>query len=151
MLTLTSCATPIGPNQSQLTYISVPPGAMLYENNTAWGMAPQTKIYTSLDGKTATKGVTAVWPSGAKSTQFFNVKLGTRQTATMSRPPNAPGMDRDLAFAEQLRLNQETKRAANDAALAAAIQKAFPPPAATPPPVICTSSNIGGRIQTICN
>lgn len=150
MLMVANCATPVGPNQTELTFVTVPHGAMLYEGQTAWGMAPQKKVFNSRNGGTTTGTVTAIWSSGARMTQTFNVTLGTRQIATMSRPPNAPGMDKDLAFAEQLRHREEARHAANDAALGAAIRAAFPPPPPPNPVVNCTSTKIGGQIQTTC-
>lgn len=148
-LLLCACAT-LKPNQTRLTFLTEPPGAMLYEGQTAWGLSPQVKIFTSNNGDTTTGAVTAIWSSGARKTMTFNVTLGAKQNATISRPPNAPGMDKDLAFAEQLRQNEAARNAANDAALAGVIRAAFPPPAPPTPVVNCTSTNIGGRIQTTC-
>lgn len=131
MLGLVGCATPLQHNQAWITFISVPPGAMLYQGQDAWGIAPQVKFYEfkSLNNP-HTLPVTAVWASGAQSTTFFNVTLGISQTATFSRPRNAPGLDKDLMFAEQLRQADAARSAESDAALAAAL-RAFKPPVTT--------------------
>lgn len=132
MLGLVGCATPLQHNQALITFISVPPGAMFYEGQNAWGIAPQEKLYSfqSLNNP-HTLPVTAVWASGAQSTKSFNVTtLGISQTATFSRPRNAPGLDKDLMFAEQLRQADAARSAESDAALAAAL-RAFKPPVTT--------------------
>jgi len=135
MLGLVGCATPRQPlqhNQALITFISVPPGAMIYEGQNAWGIAPQERLYSfqSLNNP-HTLPVTAVWASGAQSTTSFDVTtLGIRQTATFSRPRNAPGLDKDLMFAEQLRQADAARSAESDAALAAAL-RAFKPPVTT--------------------
>lgn len=134
MLGLVGCATPRQPlqhNQALITFISEPPGAMIYEGQNAWGIAPERRLYSfrSLNDP-QTHRLTAVWASGAQSTTTFNVTLGISQTATFSRPRNAPGLDKDLMFAEQLRQADAARSAESDAALAAAL-RAFKPPVTT--------------------
>lgn len=112
-LLLTACATPLQTNEGRLTYLTVPPGAMLYEGSTALGLAPQTRNYLGVSGaKTvATSLVTAVWPSGAKASTWVNLSLGVSGlSTTISRPQNAPGLDKDLSFAAQI---DERKRASD--------------------------------------
>ena len=128
MLLLAGCATPLKSNQTALTFISEPPGALIYLGNQAWGIAPLQKIFQSNDGRTQTDAITAVWPSGARITTRFNVQLGRRQTATLSRPIDAPDLHKDLAFAEQLRQGKINRDAANEAALANALRILQPKP-----------------------
>lgn len=130
-LAIAGCATPLQQNQTQLTIQSIPAGAMLYEGPNALGIAPQQRIYTSNNGVAKTTPLTAVWASGARYTTSFNIRLGARQTATFSRPPTAPGLAQDLAYAEQLRQNDMAQQAANDIAWANVIRAALPPQTVT--------------------
>ena len=119
---LTGCAT-LAPNQAQLTFISDPPGAMLYEGKTPLGMAPQVRIYTVQEGHSSTTNpITAVWGSGAQASMRFNLALRRRQNATLYRPPNAPGLDKDLMIAIQLQQGETARKVANDAALGNALR-----------------------------
>ena len=101
---VSGCATttPLADNQVKVTYNSQPRGALLYdaERGTAWGIEPQTRIYTlsSAENGATVAVVTAVWPSGAKSTERINIntKHGNQGEYTLSRPVDAPGLDRDL-------------------------------------------------------
>jgi hypothetical protein len=123
-LLLMGCAT-LKPNQVSFTVYAEPPGAMLYEGDVSWGMAPQARIYTGdlKVGTIQTKPITAIWPSGARQTQHFNLpmKQGDRQ-AILSRPKEAPGLDRDLTFAAQLRSIKAQEDAASAASAAAYYQ-----------------------------
>ena len=147
LLCLAGCATPIQPNQTLLTFVSVPPGAMIYEGQNAWGVAPQVKIYTSTNGVAKTIPITAIWASGARYTTSFNITLGARQTATFSRPPNAPGLDKDLMFAEQLRQADAARTAELAASIAGAIRSAQPAPA--PAPVFTNCTKVGNSVNCI--
>lgn len=122
LLALAGCATPLQPNQIEITFLSQPPGAMFYEGQTAWGVAPQTKVYTFYNGINRITAITAIWSSGARYTSEVTGKLGERGSVTFSRPPNAPGLNIDLAFAETLRQNEEASRAAGSAAIADVIR-----------------------------
>ncbi|MDE2251290.1 MAG: hypothetical protein KGL25_07780 [Gammaproteobacteria bacterium] len=94
---LTGCAaTP--PTTAKLTYESVPAGAQLFEGDKPLGMEPITRDYSS-DGKPGTirtPDVTAVWPSGAKTTFYTYLDLGADRVATLARPADAPGLQADL-------------------------------------------------------
>lgn len=88
-------------HSAQLTYETVPAGAMLYEAGHSLGMAPVTRSYTG-DGKSATittPDVTAVWPSGAKTQFFTYLQVGADRVATLQRPKDAPGLQADLDHA----------------------------------------------------
>lgn len=107
-LFLSGCST-LKPNQVKLTMESSPPGAMIYEGDKAWGQAPVTLILTANEsgvraGKTSTGNMTAIWPSGARKVVDINAPLNSGDRLyTFSRPPNEPGLDKDLAYANQLR------------------------------------------------
>jgi len=109
------CAS-LEPNQASMTFKTEPPGAMLYyEGNTSWGIAPQTRIYTGdpRKGKIPTGTVTAVWPSGAKQTYRTELPMHGYFEATISRPADAPGLDKDLAWVATLRQAKAAEDAAN--------------------------------------
>ena len=122
-----ACATPLKPNQVSVVFDTEPPLAILYgSDGTAWGSAPQTRVWTfkSIEGAKAgaTVSVTAVWPSGAKKTQNIRLSGSVQEGAfKISRPIDAPGLAQDLEYVRRIR-NQE---AAQDAANAAMIRQAF--------------------------
>ncbi len=96
-------------NEAALTVYTQPPGAMLYEGDTAWGMAPQKRTYFGNANLTTarTNPITAIWASGAQITKTVTVTMGrSDQYVVLSRPPDAPGLDKDLAYAAQLRQQQ---------------------------------------------
>ena len=116
---LDRCGAPgVASNQVLLTVQTEPQGAMLYSNGAALGMAPQTWVYTpDAQGQAAgwiqAANVTAIWPSGAKTeTSVRLVMHQGPQVITMSRPPDAPGLDVDMAHAVKL---QQTKTAQDGA------------------------------------
>jgi hypothetical protein len=43
-----------------------------------------------------TPDVTAVWPSGAKTSFFTRLEVGADRVATLQRPSNAPGLQVDI-------------------------------------------------------
>ncbi|MFZ2989443.1 hypothetical protein [Ideonella sp.] len=116
---LTACAT--GPGASvTLTYETVPEGAVLFEGKRELGVAPVTQSYPS-DGKSAevtTPEVTAVWPSGAKTSFYTVLKPGADRVATLERPANAPNAQADLENAKKFVLakTQEAQREKDAAA-----------------------------------
>ena len=93
---LAGCAT--SPPGAKLTYETSPAGATLYEGGQALGVAPQMRAYPG-DGKGGqirTPEVTAVWPSGAKTTFWTFLKVGDDNVTTLARPANAPNLQADL-------------------------------------------------------
>jgi len=98
---LAGCAT-TAPS-AMLTYESDPLGATIYEGGQAIGPAPQTRSYPAAPGATEirTPDVTAVWPSGAKTSYFTVLKPGDDRVATLVRPANAPGLAADQANAQK--------------------------------------------------
>ena len=98
---MSGCST-ISSDQAQLTYRTSPPGATIYEGELSWGLAPQTRLYRSITGTkiARTKEVTAVWPSGAKTTYFTDLPIDGRAfEVTISRPLDTPGIDKDWEWA----------------------------------------------------
>jgi hypothetical protein len=92
------------PRRAMLTYESVPDGAEIFEGGKSLGAAPVTRTYDS-DGKSstiATPEVRAVWPSGAQTTFFTILPVGSDRVATLQRPPDAPGLQQDLEHAKQV-------------------------------------------------
>jgi hypothetical protein len=123
-----SCTTVIPPNQSNLELKTEPTGAMVYQtqDGSAWGMAPQLRIFTlspsALQSGVVSIQITAIWPSGAQKTE--TVKWSTNfRTAhyTVSRPVNVPGLNIDLAHALQIQARDAAEKASADAAYAQAM------------------------------
>lgn len=117
-LIFTSCAKPLAPNQVRVTFSSIPEGAMIYEGEKAWGVAPVTLIYTVNDdavrkGYFTEYNMFALWPSGAKHGGAVGIQVGEgSREVTFSRPSDAPGLDKDLSFAAQLELIEAAKEEA---------------------------------------
>jgi hypothetical protein len=100
---LGGCAT-TAPHTAMLTYQSDPDGAQIYEGDKSLGAVPVTRTYEG-DGKSAgvtTPDVRAVWPSGAQTTYFTVIPLGSDRVATLQRPADAPGLPQDLEHAKQV-------------------------------------------------
>jgi hypothetical protein len=117
-LLLGGCA---GSTKAFLTYETSPEGAKLYENGTLIGQAPVMRVYNN-DGKLKTietPDVKAVWPSGAETSFFTILPVGSDRVATLERPANAPGLEGDLQHAKEVaaarkqdeeRLKEERRR-----------------------------------------
>jgi hypothetical protein len=100
---LGACAT-VPPTRAMLTYESVPDGAEIYEGDKSLGTVPVTRTYFS-DGKSGTittPDVRAVWPSGAQTTFFTLLPVGSDRVARLERPADAPGLQQDLEHAKQV-------------------------------------------------
>ncbi len=97
---LAGCAAP-GPKSAMLTYESSPEGATLMLGNETLGVAPLTRTYMAgaTGGLIRTPDVVAVWPSGARATYWTQLRPGADEVATIERPTNAAGLDKDLANA----------------------------------------------------
>ena len=153
LLLLAGCQS-IPKDQAYTTFQSQPPGAMLYQGNTAWGAAPQTMIYTLRPGATeiVSAPVTAVWASGATVTTRIRMTPGIEQSYTFSRPPGAPGLDKDLAIAAQIQQNaiaQQQADAASTVATLAAQKAAQPQPPASTPPILTSCTAISNTVNCI--
>ena len=92
------------PTHAMLTYQSVPEGAEIFEGGKSLGTSPVMRTYLGAANaqKITTPDVTAVWPSGAKTSFFTVLPPNADRVATLARPANAPGLEQDLAFAQQL-------------------------------------------------
>jgi hypothetical protein len=104
---LAGCAAT--PTRAMLTYTTVPAGAELFENGKSLGMEPVTRTYTG-DGKSptiTTPDVTAVWPSGAKTSYFTYLNAGADVQATLERPGNAPNAQADLDHGKLVAANRQ--------------------------------------------
>ena len=119
---LASCATE--PQGAKLTYETSPPGATLYEGGQSLGMAPVTKSYPSAGegAQIRTAEVTALWPSGAKTTFWTFLKQGDDNVTTLTRPANAPNLQVDLDNAQKYATTEARLKAqqAHDQARASA-------------------------------
>lgn len=122
---LVGCATSLKPNQVLITFNSEPPGAMIYDGEKAWGIAPIKLVFSANEyvmraGYADQNGFYAMWPSGAKSKKGGRVNVGQgSQQFTFSRPSDAPGLDKDLTYAAQLRQIEASEEQASAASSAA--------------------------------
>ncbi len=98
---LASCATE--PSGAKLTYETSPAGATLYIGGQSLGVAPVTQSYPAAanGGQIRTPEVTAIWPSGAKTTFWTLLKVGDDNVTTLARPANAPNLQADLDNAQK--------------------------------------------------
>ena len=100
---LCACAA-TAPKSAMLTYESVPDGAEIFEGGKSLGAVPVTRTYQS-DGNSSTiqtPDVRAVWPSGAWTTFFTLLPVGSDRVATLQRPADASGLQQDLEHAKQV-------------------------------------------------
>ena len=102
LLSLAGCAS--GPSVAMLTYVTEPAGATLYEGGQAIGVAPVTRSYAGdpQTGAVRTPDVTAVWPSGAKTSFWTNLHVGDDRITTLQRPANAPNLALDQQNAAKI-------------------------------------------------
>ena len=148
VLFLTGCASGL-----QVTYESQPPGASIIESGKIIGTAPVTVPYHPPESFTSggcvtLAPVTAQWISGARTTYQPTAcrSTGTSQRYVFQRPAGA-GMDIDANYALQLQRNQIMK----DAAWSEAFDRGLRQGAETYPKTTnCTTTNIGGMLQTSC-
>lgn len=102
LLALAGCAS--APSVALLTYETEPAGAALYEAGLAIGVAPVTRRYAGdpQSGAVRTPDVTAVWPSGAKTSFWTNLHVGDDRITTLQRPSNAPNLALDQENAAKI-------------------------------------------------
>ncbi len=119
---LAGCATE--PPGAKLTYETSPAGATIYEGGQSLGVAPVTHAYPAAPngGQIRTAEVTAVWPSGAKTTFWTFLKPGDDNVTTLARPANAPNLQADVDNAQKYQSAEQRLKAqqARDQARASA-------------------------------
>jgi hypothetical protein len=105
------CATE--PRGAKLTFETSPAGATLYEGGQSLGVAPVMRSYPGAadGGQIRTPEVTAVWPSGAKTTFWTFLKTGDDNITTLTRPVNAPNLEADLEDAKKYASAEERRKA----------------------------------------
>ena len=116
---LSSCAS-VNSNTAVVTISSQPAGAMIYEGQKAWGMSPVAVNFniTAPNGYITTTSFTAVWASGARASQNWNVQGGNSYSVSISRPVDAAGLDLDLAQAMKIeQMNAQKQQANQNAAI----------------------------------
>ena len=108
---LAGCAT--APTGAKLTYETSPGGATLYVGGQSLGVAPVTQSYPAAadGGQIRTPEVTAIWPSGAKTTFWTFLKVGDDNVTTLARPANAPNLQVDLENAQKYASSEERLKA----------------------------------------
>ena len=91
VLLLTSCATPIKPNQAKATFISSPPGATFSSGSEVWGVEPQSRIWTFRTERTTltSNPITATWDNGVTVTHTIQMKGGEGGKYTFRMPEGA--------------------------------------------------------------
>lgn len=109
---LFGCATQ-PPNSLEVTFTSVPAGAMLVQNGAIVGQMPLTLTYTLTStnisqGFLRSTALTAQWASGTTATlsPTYNWQAGLSKLTsrtTFNRPAAAPGLDADMAVEARLR------------------------------------------------
>jgi len=117
VLSLAACASVPPPTQASLTYETSPLGAELFEGEQSLGIAPVTRTYKGDPkvGTVETPDVKAVWPSGATTTFFTVLPLGSDRQAMLERPAKAPGLQQDLDNAKKLEIARKQEAARNKA------------------------------------
>ncbi len=116
LFALSSCAS--GPGVALLTYETQPAGATLYEGGQSIGVAPVMRRYAGdpQTGAVRTPEVTAVWPSGAKTTFWTNLQVGDDRITALQRPANAPNLALDqenaAKFVDQAKRDDARAKAA---------------------------------------
>jgi hypothetical protein len=164
---LTGCV-----NQITVAYQCEPMGAKLVEDGTgAVFPCPGRAVYgvdaqQRAQGFKMVDGMTAIWPSGAKthvSSITLPIANGTQQTLTFTRDPNAPGAELDAENGwqvQQLAVQQQAAQAAQDEANAQDLRNTLAAAALIAqaavsrpyyPQTVCDSEPYFNGVQTICH
>lgn len=158
VIALEGCATP--PSVLWVTYLSDPPGAMIYSGGQPIGYAPRRLWYPISDeadriAHMKLAGVKAQWASGAtaevKFIDAYLLRNGLNQKFTFMRPQNAPGRDADMRFALELRRIEllERQAKAQEEQAAAQMFNAINQSWSTQQQN-CSSTIIGNIVNTSC-
>ena len=149
------CATTLN-----VTYLSDPPGAVLYQENQRFGYTPQTLQYKITDdvrkrGFALLRGTSVRWASGASaemSSLRADLSIGLNQQFNFIRPDNYPGREADMRFALELERLAIMRRQAQAQEQQAFFQlyNTINQQNQRPKPVNCTSTASGNTINTTC-
>lgn len=174
---LGGCANPYAPpgpvsqpqNILNVTYVTDPPGAVIYSGGNRMGYAPLLLQYTLTSdnlkqGVVVTKPITANWISGAStsvnnSNLQFKISNGLNWTSTINRPADVPGRDKDEQFALQVQAQKQQEQNTQNQILQnqqilqtemlinQSMQNTYRPA----PRINCTSTSyIPGQVNTNC-
>ena len=116
---LTGCAS-IDPTKVYLQLDSVPSGAMLYYDSTAYGTLPRTLTFDKSGQlpKMKTSTFTAYWPSGAKVSTGLILNRDKKNTYVFRRPMDAAGLEGDMQNERSIQAAQEADRREANRAMA---------------------------------
>lgn len=101
-LSLVACAS--GPRVARLQIESKPEGAKIYEDNKLLGEAPIVRHYSFVDNLKVfeTPTIKAVWPSGATTDTFYQLKPTDDVIAVLERPKSAPNSAVDTEYGNKV-------------------------------------------------
>lgn len=143
-----------------VTYVSQPPGAALYEDGRTFGYCPLTLQYNITEqdrqrGYAILRGLLVRWVSGATasvSSIQANLSNGSHQEFTFVRPEGATGLEIDVKFALDLERNRILQRQAEAQEQQAFWQmyNAVTIQHQLSKPQTCSSYVVGNTIQTQC-
>ena len=166
MMLVAGCATTS--TALNVTYLSDPPGAVLYQETQRFGYTPMTLQYpvTNEDQKRGyklLKGTSVRWMSGASaeiSSLRADLNTGLNQQFNFARPDNYPGREDDFRFSLELERNAIMRRQAQAQedqaffqmynAISKPQQIQQPAPLVLPKPRNCTSTVVGNTVRTTC-
>jgi len=99
---LAGCAA--GPRVARLQLESNPEGAKIYEDGKLLGEAPIVKHFTLEPNQSMleTSNYKAVWPSGATTESFYQLKASDDVIAVLERPKNAPNLQVDNDYGKKV-------------------------------------------------
>lgn len=149
-------------NSLKVTYISDPPGAVVYSNNKNFGYAPVTLEYQISEedrqrGYVNLSGTQVRWASGASasvSTVRANLSVGYDQQFTFNRPESYPGRENDVHFAlelQRLAIMQRQADAQESAAFWQMYNSIQQQQQAQQQRILrCNSTSLGNTINTTC-
>lgn len=149
-------------NTVSVTYVTDPPGAVLYSDGRRMGFAPLTLTYT-LTNETIKEGVitiapvTANWISGASaihSSEQLDFGKGMYWNVNIMRPSSAPDRDKDEQFGLQVMALKQQEQIGNAQRSAQELQllnQVMQNSTRTSPRINCTSTSyVPGQVNTNC-
>lgn len=171
---LCGCANRLPANTVEITVVSQPAGAYISEKYSSnAGLSPLVlhypiaKMEVDKNGCYIASGFDARWGSGAAATSGGTLRMcppANKFKYVLKRNLSDPGLDKDLAFENQLGQQQQAAQAAQSAkedamieALATGFAGAMDARAAAQQqrqqqaPIRCTSKKVFERVETVCN